>query len=275
MSLDTIILLLYSIKFLRPLCKTVSGGVCKFPFSFHNETFSACTDFWHHGAWCATRVDSFGQVLELGQCGEHCDFVSFVNPSPTNTTQSSSAYSESSGTTLSTTPSSSSVSEPTLTSSAPSVSTSEDGSSDESSSETTTEPDPTSDVTSSDYDSSTEVTTAADISWLGRGFSGSAPASCLTVSGPDPDRECQFPFTYQGRTYAGCTYSFGIPRSWCSTETSEAGLTLPGRWGYCSDRCPLHHDASKECLTVGGPSVGEVCVFPFVSGGKFHWGCTR
>ena len=294
----------------RPLCKTVNGGVCKFPFSFHNETFSACTDFWHHGSWCATIVDSFGQVQAVGQCGEHCDFVPFVNPAPPSTSQSEShamssqthdadsspttpspSSASSSSSDVSSSPVSSASSQPDGQSSPPiaSSSTSSQTVDESSSSVSASAPseDADSDSTAESFaTASTDDTTsedglassapqATDISSLGREFTGAAPSACLTASGPDPGRQCQFPFTYMGRTYAGCTYSFGIPQSWCSTATSEAGDYIPGSWGYCSQPCPVHHDASKECLTVGGPAAGELCVFPFVSKGKFHWGCTR
>ena len=319
-----------SIILFRPLCKTVSGSVCKFPFSFHNETFSACTDFWHHGSWCATRVDSFGQVQQLGQCGEHCDFVSFVSPTPPPSSQSESDASKSphnSGTTHLTDPSFSSSSSfsssgssassqpddgsssPISSSSSSAISHTDDGNlSPASGSPASSQPDNESASTgsaddgisspadgSSSSESNIDVTSnsssgdviseqssasigapsQADISSLAREFTVSAPSTCLTVSGPDPGRDCQFPFTFQGRTYAGCTYSFGIPQAWCSTATSEAGNYIPGSWGYCADPCPVHHDANKECLTVSGPVTGELCVFPFVSEEKFHWGCTR
>ena len=297
----------------RPLCKTVNGGVCKFPFSFHNETFSACTDFWHHGSWCATIVDSFGQVQAVGQCGEHCDFVPFVNPAHPSTSQSeshamssqthdavssptaiSSSSASSSSSDVSSSPVSSASSQPDGQSSPPIASSSTSSQPDHESSSSVSASASSEDAVSSSSDStaessataSTDDTTsedgsassapqATDISSLGREFTGAAPSACLTTSGPDPGRQCQFPFTYMGRTYAGCTYSFGIPQSWCSTATSEAGDYIPGSWGYCSHPCPVHHDASKECLTVGGPAAGELCVFPFVSKGKFHWGCTR
>ena len=324
----------------RPLCKTVSGSVCKFPFSFHNETFSACTDFWHHGSWCATRVDSFGQVQHLGQCGEHCDFVSFVSstppPPPSNHSESDASMSpQNSDTTHPTEPltsssssASSSVSSassqpddgsssPISSSSSASTSSAISHKDDENLSPASGSPAPSQpdnetaspsastgsahdgisspvvgtsfsetnidstshgssgDVISGQSSASIAAPSQPDISSLGREFTVSAPSACLTVSGPDPGRDCQFPFTFQGRTYAGCTYSFGIPQSWCSTATSEAGLYIPGSWGYCAEPCPVHHDANKECLTVSGPVAGELCVFPFVSEEKFHWGCTR
>ena len=49
----------------------------------------------------------------------------------------------------------------------------------------------------------------------------SSDTACKTVLGPKPNQECVFPFTYQGRTYAGCTQSFGVEAPWCSAQTTE------------------------------------------------------
>merc|ERR1719233_2325671 len=99
--------------------------------------------------------------------------------------------------------------------------------------------------------------------------------ACITVSGIDVGKTCKFPFTYHGRTYSGCTYHFGVDKPWCSTETDQGGDYIPGWWGYCSHTCPSHTDHINECLTVAGPRPHKLCVFPFMSEGVLHWGCTR
>merc|ERR1719342_1375944 len=74
--------------------------------------------------------------------------------------------------------------------------------------------------------------------------------------------------------YAGCTQSFGVEAPWCSTQTTEDDKYIPGEWGYCDPiHCPIHHDLHKECVTIGGPSPDQLCVFPFHHQGRFHWGC--
>jgi len=98
---------------------------------------------------------------------------------------------------------------------------------------------------------------------------------CLTVSGVDIGKTCQFPFIYHGKTYHGCTYNFGVDKPWCSTETEESGNYIPGRWGYCSENCPAHTNHINECITVAGPRPLKLCVFPFMSEGVLHWGCTE
>ena len=99
--------------------------------------------------------------------------------------------------------------------------------------------------------------------------------TCRTEGGADVDKDCVFPFTFQGRNFTGCTFHFGVSQSWCSTETDSEGHYMPGRWGYCSAQCPLHHHSDRECLTVSGPATGNICVFPFFHERMFHWGCTE
>ena len=99
--------------------------------------------------------------------------------------------------------------------------------------------------------------------------------TCSTVGGADVDKDCVFPFIFQGRNFTGCTFHFGVGEAWCSTETDSAGNYQPGRWGYCSPACPLHHLATRECVTVSGPATGQICVFPFLHQEVFHWGCTE
>ena len=51
-----------------------------------------------------------------------------------------------------------------------------------------------------------------------------------TTSGPDTGKHCQFPFTYHGGRYKGCTEedSFGDP--WCATGVQYSNNT----YGYCN-----------------------------------------
>ena len=92
-------------------------------------------------------------------------------------------------------------------------------------------------------------------------------AECKTVSGPDPNKRCIFPFTFlqenaqpYARTYNVCALdSKGVP--WCPTETYEGQgrhdlfmfrdvkrkqfdnasdhWARSKTWGYCGDNCPI------------------------------------
>eukprot|EP00092_Neocalanus_flemingeri_P054714 GFUD01064474.1.p1 GENE.GFUD01064474.1~~GFUD01064474.1.p1 ORF type:complete len:306 (+),score=62.46 GFUD01064474.1:112-918(+) len=70
------------------------------------------------------------------------------------------------------------------------------------------------------------------------------PALCSAVSGPATGRECVFPFTWDGKTYQGCTpWTYGGSnqgKMWCSTRTDGQGghVNGGGNFGYCGPECP-------------------------------------
>lgn len=66
-------------------------------------------------------------------------------------------------------------------------------------------------------------------------------AACITTGGPNPGKNCIFPFTWQGTTYHGCPEdSDGV---WCSTKVDNAGNHVTGEdeWGICGQNCPSHY----------------------------------
>jgi len=71
--------------------------------------------------------------------------------------------------------------------------------------------------------------------------------TCKTFGGPDPYRQCIFPFTWNGQTYYGCPVD---PENnsyrWCSTKVDGYGnhVTGQGRYGYCDNSCPSHSSPS-------------------------------
>ena len=81
-----------------------------------------------------------------------------------------------------------------------------------------------------------------------------SPSSCRASGGPAKDRECIFPFIYQGVTYHGCAQLYGglsnvysqvNPVYWCSTKVDgnryhiRGPYTNPGKYvGYCDATCP-------------------------------------
>lgn len=50
---------------------------------------------------------------------------------------------------------------------------------------------------------------------------------------------CQFPFTFNGLTFHGCTTAFDLQEKlWCSVNVSPDGQHVEGYWGYCDmDSC--------------------------------------
>ena len=56
----------------------------------------------------------------------------------------------------------------------------------------------------------------------------------MTVDGPQPNKRCIFPFTFNGRSHNTCITGKIRTRPWCSTKENYAR----GQWGYCSLTCP-------------------------------------
>jgi len=55
-------------------CTTISGKYCIFPFKIGNRQYDTCVPFGtaDGSAWCATRVDSAGNVLTTDTCANQC-----------------------------------------------------------------------------------------------------------------------------------------------------------------------------------------------------------
>ena len=59
------------------------------------------------------------------------------------------------------------------------------------------------------------------------------------MSGPDANKECVFPFKFDGITYNECIYKGNKANEtepWCSTKTNSNGnhVSGQGNWGFCS-----------------------------------------
>lgn len=128
------------------------------------------------------------------------------------------------------------------------------------------------------------------------------PTRCITAGGPRPGVPCSFPFTFNSRTYTGCTTD-GDPdgRAWCSTLTRN-GRHVQGNWGYCPSRCsgqpsrPTYRPTNRPPTAQPTPrptfrptfrpspapppaggcrtTAGARCILPFVFGRKTYNGCT-
>ena len=65
---------------------------------------------------------------------------------------------------------------------------------------------------------------------------------CKTVSGPDSNSFCVFPFRFEGVTYTSCTQAGntgGNTQAWCSTLVNDSGEHVggQGKWGNCESKC--------------------------------------
>lgn len=105
---------------------------------------------------------------------------------------------------------------------------------------------------------------------------------CTTVSGPDPGKKCVLPFRFNGKLHKACPVDPDDPsKHWCSTRVDARGEHIPniGAYGHCGSNClkkrsrKIEQDSSKICYTVGGPSPGLPCVFPFRFNGNIYFGC--
>ena len=72
--------------------------------------------------------------------------------------------------------------------------------------------------------------------------------NCKTVSGPNTNAKCIFPFKYREVTYHQCTTADNSA-PWCSTLVDDSGkhIGAAGNWGNCGPDC--HFDLSGNlCL---------------------------
>ena len=74
------------------------------------------------------------------------------------------------------------------------------------------------------------------------------PLECKTVSGPDDNKPCIFPFRFKGINYHTCTLeqaTNGAP--WCSTRVDKYGNHIGGQgnYGECAPNCPLPGATNK------------------------------
>ena len=61
-------------------------------------------------------------------------------------------------------------------------------------------------------------------------------ADCKTIGGEDENKQCIFPFTYDGVKYTACTTA-NHTRFWCSTEVNVNGRFIKSKWGDCGPGC--------------------------------------
>ena len=68
--------------------------------------------------------------------------------------------------------------------------------------------------------------------------------NCSTVSGPNPNAFCIFPFEFNGIAYHQCTTAGndeGDINPWCSTLVDGSGEHVGegDNWGNCGPDCPI------------------------------------
>merc|ERR1719412_3330516 len=64
---------------------------------------------------------------------------------------------------------------------------------------------------------------------------------------------CQFPFTFDNKTYTSCTQAGNSSQAWCSTKVDQFHQHISGigEWGYCSADCPS--DSGYPASGAGPP----------------------
>ena len=61
------------------------------------------------------------------------------------------------------------------------------------------------------------------------------------MSGNYPNKDCVFPFRFNGIKYNSCTMSkadLTENKPWCSTKVDRNGKHVKGNWGSCETNCP-------------------------------------
>ena len=101
---------------------------------------------------------------------------------------------------------------------------------------------------------------------------GISSQTCKTNSRSDrfakPDRQCQFPFIFEGVEYNGCidVKKFNLENI-CFTRLKSNGETT-NEFGFCSENCPRH----EGCVTSSNQpnkafEANKPCIFPFKNQG--------
>lgn len=73
------------------------------------------------------------------------------------------------------------------------------------------------------------------------------------------DKECKFPFIYEGQQYNNCT-SVGQSAPWCSRQTDSGGNHVEGVWGFCqSEELELAQDLLFSGTHTCTDQVAHVC----------------
>ena len=64
-------------------------------------------------------------------------------------------------------------------------------------------------------------------------------ATFVNKKGIEKQRNCVFPFTYEGKTYNKCTKDNSENgKSWCAYKVNRAGVAVDGKWADCDEGCP-------------------------------------
>ena len=99
------------------------------------------------------------------------------------------------------------------------------------------------------------------------------------------DQECDFPFTYKGKTYENCTTDAlddktKADKAWCATETDEDGVMLEGKHDECDfDSCEFVKTGFNGGMVGGligafsGVGVAMCCSFRYMK--KNQKGCFK
>ena len=74
------------------------------------------------------------------------------------------------------------------------------------------------------------------------------------------NKNCQFPFIYEGVTYNECTTVDNVLTPWCSTLVTNTGQHVSGHWGNCAplDQELAHTTFSNSTKTCAG-SKYNIC----------------
>ena len=61
----------------------------------------------------------------------------------------------------------------------------------------------------------------------------------MNKKGREKQKNCIFPFKYEGKTYNKCTKDNSENgKSWCAFKVNRAGVAVNGKWADCNEGCP-------------------------------------
>ncbi|XP_068216971.1 uncharacterized protein [Palaemon carinicauda] len=220
---------------------TIEGLLCAFPFKYHGQIYDKCTSADAAAPWCPIRVNSRLRPIVTGYCSGYGDMPSEPSPKflPMTLDNQMCQF-------------------PFMWKDVTYYWCTSAGS-----------PSP---WCATQLD---ELNQPLASGYCFDSLNGPVPSEPPPTIYQDEDLEknkCVFPFVYKGKTYHNCTQEDSVI-SWCAYEVDSS--KQPTKVGCCSGEPEKLKPVSgkKEERERRVTESGEVCLFPFLHQGEWHYTC--